>query len=225
MSIARLARTILFGLVIVSMVFVTAPAAEAQGLRRDANREVAFLSQLNAQRAAHGLSPLHLSASMSNSAGSWTASMVDGSFLAHSSNLSGGVGLGWTRVGENVGRGRSTSLLTNAFMASPTHARNVLDARFTHVGIAVIVHPNGRVYTTHRFAAMPGAKTVVTRAPVAPTPAPAPAAQGPQAFVQQATQPAALHPPQSAPNSLDQQRATEQAARMKLMASVFGAAG
>ena len=157
--------------VVIAALSPTSPAA-AQTLTRDAGMEAGFLANLNAQRASRGVAPLTLNASMSSAAAGWTVQMVNGSFLAHASDIVTGTPGGWTKVGENVGRGKTVSSLTTAFMNSPGHARNVLDPDYTHVGIAVIVHPTGRVYTTHRFAALPGAAA----APVAPPAPPAPTA-------------------------------------------------
>ena len=149
------------------------PSADAQTLSRDASMEAGFLASLNAQRAASGIGPLALSGSMSQAAANWTSQMVQGSFLAHASDIVSGTPAGWTKVGENVGRGQSVNSLTQSFMNSASHARNVLDPAFTTVGIAVIVHPTGRVYTTHRFAAI--SSSAPTSAPTtAPAPAPAP---------------------------------------------------
>ena len=162
--------------------FATTGAAEAQTASRDTAREAGFLASLNAERAARGVAPLTLNSSMSMAAAGWTAQMVQGTFLAHADDIVSGTPSGWTKVGENVGRGQSVTSLTQSFMNSPGHARNVLDPEYTHVGIAVIQHPNGRVYTTHRFAALPsglgpGPATIATPAPAAePTPTP-PAAE------------------------------------------------
>lgn len=159
-SIVVLLASLLF-----AQVAATAQAAPA----RDTSMEAGFLSGLNQQRAARGVAPLRLSPSMSGAAAEWTTQMVSGSFLAHASDIKPGVPSGWSKIGENVGRGQSVTSLTQSFMASPGHARNVLDPDFTHVGIAVIVHPGERVYTTHRFAAL-----ATPAAPPAPDAPPAP---------------------------------------------------
>lgn len=145
--------------------------------------ESGFLANLNAIRSSRGVAPLQLSGSMSGAAAGWTQQMVNGSFLAHAGDIVGGVPGGWTKVGENVGRGKTVASLTEAFMNSPGHARNILDPDYTHVGIAVMVHPTGRVYTTHRFAALPGAAPAApavpapsqpTATPIPPPPTPIP---------------------------------------------------
>lgn len=155
------------------------PAASAQGPGRDFGAESGFLSSLNSQRAAGGLAPLAPNGSMTAAADSWAFSMASGSFLAHAAagHIIGGTPGGWTKVGENVGRGQTVTSLTTAFMSSPSHRANVMDASYTHIGIAVYIHPSdGRIYTTHRFAALPGAApapVVAAAATPAATPIPA----------------------------------------------------
>ena len=156
-------------------VFVTADA-DAQGAVRDFASESGFLGSINAQRAAGGLAPLTLNGGMSAAADGWTQQMVNGSFLAHAGDIVSGTPAGWTKVGENVGRGQSVASLTSAFMNSPGHRANIMDGSYTHIGIAVYTHPSdGRIYTTHRFAALPGAAPVAV-APAAPTATPIPPA-------------------------------------------------
>ena len=179
--------TILATLLITASMLLAIPVASAQGPARDFGSEAGFLSSLNSQRAAGGLGPLALNGSMTAAADSWALSMATGSFLAHAGDIISGTPSGWTKVGENVGRGQSVTSLTSAFMNSPGHRANIMDASYTHIGIAVYTHPrDGRIYTTHRFAALPGTAPVaaapVVAAPVAaaptavPTIAPAPTA-------------------------------------------------
>jgi hypothetical protein len=60
-------------------------------------------------------------------------------------------GYNWQRVGENVGVGPDVADVQRAFMASDSHRANILDARFTDLGIGVAVAPNGRVYVAQVF--------------------------------------------------------------------------
>ena len=179
--------TILATLLITASMLLAIPVASAQGPARDFGSEAGFLSSLHSQRAAGGLGPLALNGSMTAAADGWALSMATGSFLAHADDIISGTPSGWTKVGENVGRGQSVTSLTSAFMNSPGHRANIMDASYTHIGIAVYTHPrDGRIYTTHRFAALPGTAPVaaapVVAAPVAaaptavPTIAPAPTA-------------------------------------------------
>ena len=135
--------------------------------------ESGFLNSINQQRAAQGMAPLSLTQSMTDAAAQWAYSMAAGSFLAHASDIVSGTPPGWSKVGENVGRGQSVSSLTQAFMSSEGHRHNVLDPDFTNVGIGVYVHSTGKVYTTHRFAAL-GQPAPIPEPTAIPTPIPEP---------------------------------------------------
>jgi len=60
-------------------------------------------------------------------------------------------GYDWQRIGENVGVGPDVADVQRAFMASDTHRANIIDARFTDLGVGVAVAPNGRVYVAQVF--------------------------------------------------------------------------
>lgn len=143
-------------ILLLSTVFVVPAALAKDEPTRDTTSEAGFLESLNIERSERGLAPLTVNASMAAAATQWAFEMADGSFLAHADDIVSGTPSGWTKIGENVGRGHSVKSLTAAFMASEGHRDNVLDPTFTHVGIAVYEHPtDGRIYTTHRFAALP----------------------------------------------------------------------
>ena len=76
--------------------------------------------------------------------------------LAHS-NLSDGLGsLRWRSLGENVGYSSPTSntLLTihNLFVKSAPHRANLLNSKFTHMGVGVAKDSRGRVWVAEVFA-------------------------------------------------------------------------
>lgn len=170
-------------LVSITIGIITQPrAAEAQqGPVRHAGMESQFIAAVNQLRAQRGAQALTPSAGMSSAALSWTESMAAGTFLAHASDIVSGTPAGWSKVGENVGRGKTVDSLMSAFMNSPSHATNLLDPAFTHIGVGVYIHPNGRVYTTHRFAAIPQAAAVSAPAPTpVPTLAPPPPTPTPE---------------------------------------------
>ena len=142
--------------------------------------ESEFLASVNSERAAVGLQPLVLDQGMSTSAREWTFSMASRGVLEHADNIIGGVPDGWMGAGENVGRGGTVRGLMGAFMASPGHRDNLLDPDFTHFGVGVYVSVDNVMYTTHRFAAVPGTPSPeptpipATPTPVPPTPTPVP---------------------------------------------------
>ncbi len=116
------------------------------------------MDALNEIRAAEGLPPLRLDAELTLAARSWTDTMVananDGAgrtALAHAADLSVGITVYWTKLGENVGYGPDVSVLVDAFVASPSHFRNIVDSEFESVGIGVSYDAEGTMWTTHRF--------------------------------------------------------------------------
>jgi uncharacterized protein YkwD len=107
-----------------------APEAQASTL------EVEVLSAINTDRVAAGLPELALAGELSRVASRHASQMADRTDLHHNPKLGDDVDR-WYRVGENVGRSPSVDAVHTAFMASPSHAANILDAGFTEVGIAV----------------------------------------------------------------------------------------
>jgi hypothetical protein len=77
--------------------------------------------------------------------------------------------LGTRYQGENVGCAPDVAWSHAAFMNSPHHRDNVLNARFNQAGFAVIVSPDGRRYVVENFLQAAGSRVP---APAAPPPAP-----------------------------------------------------
>ncbi|MBX3226391.1 MAG: CAP domain-containing protein [Labilithrix sp.] len=55
-------------------------------------------------------------------------------------------------MGENVARGRTLALAHRAIHASPSHRLNLLNAKYTHLGVAVARDADGRVYVCEVFS-------------------------------------------------------------------------
>lgn len=159
------------------LTFLAPTPAGAQDSFADA--EALFVAAVNEERAAVGAPPLIEYGPMSEAAREWTNNMASREVLEHASGISGGVPDGWIAAGENVGRGGTISGLMFAFMKSPGHRANLLDPGYTHIGVGVAITDSNVLYTTHRFAAVPGSvapePTPVppTATPVPPTPVPA----------------------------------------------------
>ena len=136
---------------------VTSVGAQEKNWTLAPDDEALFIEHINAERAAVGLGPLVLDTSMRDAARSWTYWMSENLTLAHADDIVTGAPADWAKVGENVGRGGTLEAVMEAFMASPSHAANVLDPSYTLVGIGVVWTDDGRLYTTHRFAAVSGA--------------------------------------------------------------------
>lgn len=116
--------------------------------------EKGFARRINAERSDRNLGKLSLDPELSKAARVHTNEMVRRSVLYHtpSDKLRRRV-TNWIVLGENVGVGGSVSSLHDAFMASPAHRDNVLDATYQHVGIGT-KKANGRMWVTVIFEAV-----------------------------------------------------------------------
>jgi uncharacterized protein YkwD len=143
--------------------------------------EADFTARINGLRASRGLGPLSTNAELVREARAWAANMAGAGRIFHTSNLSSGITANWTKLGENVGVGAEVGVLFQAFVDSPSHLENLVDPRYTEVGVGVVV-VGDRMFTTHRFMAV---------APIAPSPPPPPPPP--------VTAPPATAPPTTAP--------------------------
>jgi uncharacterized protein YkwD len=124
----------------------TVPAA-AGGFSAAAESD--FASRINGLRSSQGLASLAGSGELNNYARWWAKQMADTGNFAHSDI--GSLLNPWTVVGENIGYGPSVSSVFNALVASPGHYKNMVDARFTAVGVGAFVDATGRIWTAHVF--------------------------------------------------------------------------
>jgi hypothetical protein len=139
----------------------------------DSGTENEFLSLINSTRADSGLGRLEVNGGLQSHARNHTQDMIAAGKIYHSSNgeLSAAGGSGWTSVGENVGRGQSTSSLHSAFMDSSGHKANIL-GDYNYVGIGTD-SADGYLYVTVVFMKKGETAPPTTEAPPT-TDAPAP---------------------------------------------------
>jgi hypothetical protein len=140
-----------------TMLAAPAPAQASAG-----DHEAEFVQRTNAERSSRGVSALRVASDLTDVARRHSATMARQSHLHHNPNLASDVS-GWSRIGENVGRGGSVSSLHSALMNSEGHRRNILDNNFSEIGIGVVVSgstiwvtqvfrlPNGTVSTATTF--------------------------------------------------------------------------
>lgn len=119
-------------------------------------QEQSFLDRTNALRSRQGVRPLTEHGVLTQKAEAWAQHMASTGTLAHS-NLSAGLGrLVWRSLGENVGWASGGSdpwlQIHNSFVASPEHRANLLNPKFTHMGVGVAVSADGRVWVAEVFA-------------------------------------------------------------------------
>lgn len=139
------------------------------------SEEAEFVSLINQSRASAGLAPLSVHGDLVTGARNHTARMIPTGTIFHStSDQLSAVTTGWLVLGENVGKGGSTSSLHNAFMASPSHKANIL-GDYDRVGVGVGHDDGGKVYVTVLFMkskAAPAPTTTTTQAPTTTAPVP-----------------------------------------------------
>jgi uncharacterized protein YkwD len=130
------------------------------------------LEHINAARTANGLAPYALSADLSTASEAHNALMVAGCGLSHQCPGEAGLGdrftaagVAWTSAGENIGQGNAadnqaaivaaanglTDLMLAEVAPNDGHRRNLLNAGFKHIGLAVTRGGDGRVWMTQDF--------------------------------------------------------------------------
>lgn len=122
---------------------VAAPTAQAQS-----TVEARFVERINAARARHNLPPLRVRSGLTDYARRHSAAMSSSRTLFHTRSFS--AICCWSSVAENVGVGYTVRGVHRAFMSSPAHRANILDASKRHVGVGV-VRSGGRIWVTEIF--------------------------------------------------------------------------
>jgi hypothetical protein len=131
----------------------------------DGGAESAFVAEINALRAAHGVGPLRVYGELVGVARAWADNMAAAGGISHNGAYASQVSAPWVKLGENVGVGPTVDALMTAFINSPGHYRNLVDPAFNYIGVGVTYSDTGVMYTTHDFMSLPDE---------APTPPPAP---------------------------------------------------
>ncbi|HET8739508.1 MAG TPA: CAP domain-containing protein [Acidimicrobiia bacterium] len=135
----------------------------------DSGAEQGFLSAINSSRSSAGLGPLKMDGGLQGHARKHTADMIAAGEIFHSSSgeLQAAAGGGWSKLGENVGRGGTVSSLHQAFMNSSGHRANIL-GDYTHVGIGA-ESSSGVLYVTVVFMKKGSSAPATTTTTAAPT--------------------------------------------------------
>jgi len=127
----------------------TVPATTAATGSFSAPAESEFISKINALRSSVGVAGLAANGELTNYARWWAKQMADSGNFSHSDIAS--LLDPWTTVGENLGYGPSVTSVFNALVASTGHYNNMVDPRFTSVGVGTYVDSTGRIWTAHVF--------------------------------------------------------------------------
>jgi uncharacterized protein YkwD len=111
----------------------------------ESDPRAALLELVNRERQKSHARPLATDASLEEVAQGHSQDMADAHFFGHQSPTTGLVedrlrtrGLRLGLFGENVAKGPSMAEAHAVLLASPAHRQNVVNPRFTHVGIGVV---------------------------------------------------------------------------------------
>jgi Cysteine-rich secretory protein family len=127
----------------------------------------------NTARVSAGFAPLTINAQLNTVAQAWANKLAAAGTLSHNPAVRTQV-TDWTVLGENVGMASDVPTVQAAFIRSPEHKANILDPRYTQMGVgsATSIYPSCGcpvLWVVVDFRR----PVVVTTAPVAPK-APAP---------------------------------------------------
>lgn len=104
---------------------------------------------MNKDRRAHGRTTLPTHDALNQKAQAWAEKIARDDRLSHS-NLAQGLPGCYRSAGENVGYDTSVEAVQAGYMRSPDHRKNVLDRKWTHVGVGA-ARNGGRWFTVQVF--------------------------------------------------------------------------
>ncbi len=130
---------------------VTLEGEEAGGTSGDVESVATELLRLiNRSRREAGLNPLETHEGVAGVADRHSRDQVENEFIGHDSPTTGTAAERVERAGyhtglvlENIGRGYSANEIHQGMLESPGHRANVLNRDVTHVGIGVVMDPEG----------------------------------------------------------------------------------
>jgi hypothetical protein len=129
-----------------------------------------FLSLLNDYRVQQGLAPLQLDPELSAIAQEWAEYTASVGESRHPEDLTAGVDLPWLRLAENVASGPTPTAIWQGLIDSPGHHKNIVDDRYTHIGIGAAYSADGDLYISQRFMQIMPTPELEPAAPPAPPP-------------------------------------------------------
>ncbi|WP_149085818.1 MULTISPECIES: FG-GAP-like repeat-containing protein [Microbacterium] len=139
----RLAAAVVAGVLAVLVLTPTAATA-AGGAAGD------VFARTNAQRTAAGLPALVSDPGLDAAAAEWARQLASSCTFEHSSSSWRSTRIaafGWTASGENIAAGQpDAAAVVSSWMASPGHKANILDRRYTGLGVG---HATGSCYRTY----------------------------------------------------------------------------
>lgn len=111
--------------------------------------EAEMIDLVHDLRTRHGVRRLEVDIQMVDVARTWSVHMTE--VFQHNPEVASQIPRGWRSWGENVAYNSSVNAAFDALVASDGHFSNMIDPRYTHLGVGVHIE-NGRVYVTQVFA-------------------------------------------------------------------------
>jgi len=110
----------------------------------------------NAERTKAGLKPLQISNPLMDVAQEKSEDMAKNNYFSHTSPTYGSpfdqikaAGISYRSAGENIAQGQKTpQQVVQAWMESPGHRQNIMNANYTHIGVGFVEDGN---YWTQQF--------------------------------------------------------------------------
>jgi len=120
-----------------------------------------MLNQINRERTSRGIKPLTLDPALVDLARKKSQDMVVNNYFAHESPTYGSpskmvkdAGVKYWLCGENLARAATVATAHQLLMESSIHRANILNQRYTHIGIGIVPQKSGRgVMVTQLFIA------------------------------------------------------------------------
>lgn len=133
---------------------VKTPATNVSQSVSEFEKQVVDLT--NAERAKAGLKPLEIYSPLMDVAQAKSEDMAKNKYFDHNSPTYGSpfdqmkaAGISYRAAGENIAQGQTTpAQVVQAWMDSPGHRQNILNANFTHIGVGYVANGN---YWTQQF--------------------------------------------------------------------------
>lgn len=133
---------------------VTIPAESALG-----TYEQQVVDLVNKERAAAGLPALKVNMTLAKVAKTKAADLRDNNYFSHTSPTYGSpfdmmkqFGITYTAAGENIAKGQKTPAeVMKGWMNSPGHKANILNSKYTEIGVGYVTDSNGTGYWVQEF--------------------------------------------------------------------------
>jgi len=109
--------------------------------------ETELIAEINKEREAHGVTALSVNWEVARLARYRTEEMIELNFFGHNSRIYGEpdemliwFGVPFVSAGMNIAKGQDTAKeVIGAWLSSPSHRENLLNADFTSVGVGLSV--------------------------------------------------------------------------------------